>query len=498
MASTVVAAILTLNDKMSTKLLECGRNWDKLSKSEQRAAKSSASTVNRWLKQIDKATTKALKFGAALTAVAAVSAIKIGFAEAFDLESYRSQLETATKDTQRAAAVMTYAVKLANATPYESNELVKASAALEMAGLKAETYLTVLGDTAAGANKSISDIQSQFVKAFATGTTGEFFDMINVSRQAFADFAKENKLATSSLADTQAGLRKFLEQQFGGGMEKLARTTKGAWSTITGTIKSSFSQMVGMGMDGTIRAGSALDKLNNKLQSIATQLDQWQTDGTIQRLSEDIGSAFEKAWEIGEKIGKFVSDNRWAIVIVGGLALVITAITKLITWTATLIKNLQTVKTLFTFLGKSHFGTGAAAAGAEGAAAAGAGAAAAGSSVGATATHLGRIASIGSAGTKASLASWGAAWKLGSLSNKLRMKALRKCGKNFIRKLHAERRKKKVYPCCRYFLPLTTPIHTAIKHFTKRRIRIKKKPRKTMYLTFPSTAHKNQTRKSPV
>ena len=425
MASTVVAAILALSDRMSPKLLECGRNWDKLSKAEQRAAKSSASTVHSWIKQIDKATSKALKFGAAMTAVAAVAAIKTGFAEAFDLESYRSQLETATKSTQRAAEVMTYAVKLANATPYESNELVKASAALEMAGLKSETYLTVLGDTAAGANKSISDIQSQFVKAFATGTTGEFFDMINVSRQAFADFAKENKLATSSLADTQAGLKKFLDQQFGGGMEKLARTTKGAWSTITGTIKSSLSQIVGMGMDGAIRTGSALDKLNTKLQSIATQLDKWQTDGTIQRLSEDIGGAFEKALEIGEKIGKFASDNRWAIVIVGGLALVITAVTKLITWTATLIKNLKTINTLFTSLGKSYFGTGAGAAagagaaGAEGAAASGAGAAAAAAAVGTKATHLSRVASMGSAGTQSSLASVGLAWKLGSLQDKI-------------------------------------------------------------------------------
>ena len=63
MASTVVAAILALSDRMSPKLLECGRNWDKLSKAEQRAAKSSASTVHGWMKQIDKATTKALKFG---------------------------------------------------------------------------------------------------------------------------------------------------------------------------------------------------------------------------------------------------------------------------------------------------------------------------------------------------------------------------------------------------------------------------------------------------
>ena len=38
-----------------------------------------------------------------------------------------------------------------------------------MAGLKAESYLTILGD--GGANKSISDIQAQFVKV-----RRQFFD----------------------------------------------------------------------------------------------------------------------------------------------------------------------------------------------------------------------------------------------------------------------------------------------------------------------------------
>ena len=91
-------------------------------------------SFNSMQKRADKFMSSTLKWGAGLAAVG----LGIGFKEAFDLESYRSQLETATKDTQRAAEVMTYAVKMAGATPYESGELVAASTALEMANLKAE------------------------------------------------------------------------------------------------------------------------------------------------------------------------------------------------------------------------------------------------------------------------------------------------------------------------------------------------------------------------
>ena len=412
MASTVVAAILALTDNMSPKLLKCGRNWDNLSKSEQRAANSSMATIHSWTKQIDRITTRVLQFGAALTATATIAALKTGFSEAFDLETYRMQLETATKDTERAANIMSYAVKLANSTPFEGGELVSAASALEMAGLKTETYLTTLGDVAAGTNKEISNIQSQFVKAFATGTTGEFFDMINVSRQAFADFAKANGYATSSLADTQVALKKFLDQQFGGGMAKLATTVKGAWSTVTGTAKSALSQLVGMGIDGTIRTGSMLDRLSGKLQGITANLDKWTSDGTIEKWATSAGKAFETAWTWGEKLVTFITKHGKAIATTAGILIFVKLISNTIQGVATLIKNVNTLKTAFISLGKViGLGKATAAASAAGAGASGAGAAAAtgtSAAVTASASIMPALGMLGVYGAGAALAAGGA------------------------------------------------------------------------------------------
>ncbi len=297
-ASSVIAAILSLSDRMSPKLINCGKAWDQLSNKEKAAAKSAMASMDKMQKKASSMISSVLKLGSAI----AVSAVGLGFSEALSLEKYRTQLETATKDTERASEVMRYAVNLANSTPFEGGDMVAASAALEMASLSTETYLTTLGDTAAGVNRSISEVQTQFIKAFSTGQTGEFFDSINVSRKSFEDFAKANKLSTASIEDTQIALKRFLDEKFGGGMANLAKTTSGAWSTITGVTKSALAQMVGMGTDGTVRIGSALDMLREKAQYFSGKLVEWQENGQLDKYAREIGSALSTVWDIGEKV----------------------------------------------------------------------------------------------------------------------------------------------------------------------------------------------------
>lgn len=324
MSSSVISAILNLKDGMSPKLAQVGRNFDALSAKEKRAAKATMSDINRLQKRAEGFATSALKLGAGL----AVAAGGVGFNEAFNLEGYRSQLETATKDTKRAGEVMRYAINLANVTPFEGGEMAKAASVLEMASLKAETYLKTLGDVAAGTNRNIGDLQTQFAKAFSTGQYGEFFDSINVSRQSFKDFVKENKLAANSIAETQVALKKFLDEKFGGGMEKLATTTKGAWSTITGIAKSSLAQLVGMGTDGTVRVGSALDILRSKSQAFSEELVKMQEDGRIDKYAREIGSALTFVFEKGEKVFNILYKYREVVITMTEMAVGIGLVTK--------------------------------------------------------------------------------------------------------------------------------------------------------------------------
>ena len=98
------------------------------------------------------------KVTTAVKGIAAVTggvALKTGLSEAFDLEGYKVQLETATKSTEKAAEIMKYSIDLANKTPFEGGEMVEASSKLEAMGISAKDYLSNIVDMAAATNKPI-------------------------------------------------------------------------------------------------------------------------------------------------------------------------------------------------------------------------------------------------------------------------------------------------------------------------------------------------------
>ena len=78
----------------------------------------------------------------------------------------------------------------------------------------------------------------------------------------------------------------LMQERFGGGMEKQATTMKGLWSTVTGVTKSALATITGIATDGSIRSGSALDMLKDKVQLLAGKLEEWQQNGTLDRIAQ--------------------------------------------------------------------------------------------------------------------------------------------------------------------------------------------------------------------
>lgn len=91
--------------------------------------------------------------------------IKAGFTQAFDMQGYRVQLETATKDTKKAGNLMSSAIEYANKTPFETGEVAQAAAQMEAYGISSEKWLSSVGDMAGATNKSIM----QATEAMADG-----------------------------------------------------------------------------------------------------------------------------------------------------------------------------------------------------------------------------------------------------------------------------------------------------------------------------------------
>ena len=320
MSTKVISTILTLKDNMSGGLIKASKNIKGMSKEAQTASKSMVSLAKNFKKSADEMIGKSVKLGAAAAAALGGLAVKTGLSEAFDLEGYRTQLETATKDTQKAADIMTYAINLANKTPYEGGQMIEAASKFESMGMDAYKWLSLSGDMAAATNKDLI----QATEALIDAQTGELERLkeFGITKAMVTERANElwsgvqvvdNSGSITDLAKFNEALVDLMEEKYSGGMEKMANTTKGMWSTITGITKSALSKIMGMQEDGSVKAGSLLDLIRNKLQAVSEKMQQWQKDGTFDRLAEKAAHYFGVIESGVSAVASFVSEHKEGI-----------------------------------------------------------------------------------------------------------------------------------------------------------------------------------------
>ena len=316
MGRKVIHTILNLRDNMSGGMVKAAKKVKGVNKEMLAATR----TVERFQRKTADACSRAVrslgKLGVAAGGAAAALGIKTGLSEAMDLEGYRLQLETATKDTVKAAGIMRYAIDLANRTPFEGGELVEGAAKFEAMGMSAEQWLTRAGDMAAATNKSFD----QATEALIDAQTGELerlkefgITKAMVVAQGEKLFRKvqivNNKGQIVNQEKFNQALISLMEDKFAGGMEKQAGTMKGLWSTVTGVTKSALAEMVGMSNDGSIRAGSAMERLKGSVAQLAGKLEQWQQDGTLSRLGEQLDQGLARGLDLASQGFQWLAEN---------------------------------------------------------------------------------------------------------------------------------------------------------------------------------------------
>lgn len=326
MANKNVNILLRLQDKF-TKPLQGTTKEIRAQKAQINAA---TKAINSYADKANTAFKRVTAVAAGVTAALGAAAIKTGFSEALDLEGYRMQLETATKDTQRAAELMQYAIDLANKTPFEGGQLVEAAAKFESMGMSAETWLTKAGDMAAATNKDYD----QAVEALIDAQAGELERLkefgitkamiLEQGEKMFSgvQIANNNGQIVNQEKFNEAMLA-LMEDKFAGGMEKQATTIRGMWSTVTGVTKNALANILGMQNDGTVKAGSFLDLIREKVGALSERFQQAQSDGTIDAIGEKVAKAAELAGKGLETAGnaiKWVHDNaNWLIPVLAGV-----------------------------------------------------------------------------------------------------------------------------------------------------------------------------------
>lgn len=319
MASTKkVNILLSLKDKFSKPLAGTTKEIRKA----RQEMKLGQNQINKWGRAINNAFVGAVKNAAKFTAAMGAAGAAVGFKEAFDLETYKAQLETATGSTEKAAELMKNAITMANKTPFEGGALVEATAMLEAMGMDSKKWLTYAGNMAGATGKDIM----QATEAIIDAQAGEW--------ERMKEFGIKG-------VDNMDDLVQIMNQRFAGGMEKLAGTTKGIWSTVTGVTKNSLAKIIGIMDDGSVRQGSALDKVKTKLSELADTMTRWQNDGTIEAAAEKAATAVDRI----SNAFKWAKDNAgWLIPVLSGLVGALVAFNVLSTVIG-LWKSYQTVAT---------------------------------------------------------------------------------------------------------------------------------------------------------
>lgn len=326
MANKNVNILLRLQDKF-TKPLQGTTKEIRAQKAQINAA---TKAINSYADKANTAFKRVTAVAAGVTAALGAAAIKTGFSEALDLEGYRMQLETATKDTKKASEIMQYAIDMANKTPFEGGELVEGAAKFEAMGLSAKKWLTYAGDMAAATNKNFD----QSVEALIDAQAGELERLkefgitksmiLEKGEKMFAgvQIANNNGQIVNQEKFNEAMLA-LMEDKFAGGMEKQATTIQGMWSTVTGVTKNALANILGMQNDGTVKAGSFLDLIRDKVGTLSEKFQQAQSDGTIDAIGEKVAKAAEiagKGLDLVGKAIKWVYDNsNWLIPVLTGV-----------------------------------------------------------------------------------------------------------------------------------------------------------------------------------
>ncbi|WP_142413059.1 hypothetical protein [Hathewaya massiliensis] len=239
----------------------------------------------------------------------AIGAAKVGHLminQAADMEAYRNTLNVVMKDSKKAGKMFAWATDFANKTPFETDDVVQATVRLQSYGLEAQKLIPTIGDMASVMNTDLM----QAVEAVADAQTGETerLKSFGITKDMIADQGKKmgfevinKKGQITDLNKFNAVLQNVMKTRFGGGMEKQAKTFKGAMSTVSGVAKNALAQIAGVAANGDIIKGSLFDYLTKGAIKLGNVLQDLSGSGILASIGSTIGKGLNVVVGIGAK-----------------------------------------------------------------------------------------------------------------------------------------------------------------------------------------------------
>lgn len=207
-----------------------------------------------------------------------------------EFEKYRTQLTGLMGSVAAGNKAMDWVTDFARTTPYEIGEVMESFVALKAYGIDpTDGSLRMLGDTAAGMGKSLS----QAVEMIADAQTGEFERLKEFgikasvkSKQVTFNYIRDGKQMTKTAKangqEITRALSEIFSDRFAGGMDRLSQTTAGKWSNMMDRITISAKRVWEGGLGASVNV--QLDRLN-------AWVDKLEANGSLKNWADETGKS---------------------------------------------------------------------------------------------------------------------------------------------------------------------------------------------------------------
>lgn len=205
-----------------------------------------------------------------------------------EFEKYRTILETIEGSSEKARSSMDWVQDFAVKTPFELAQVTDAFVKLKAYGIDPQKgALDAAGNAAAAMGKDVM----QAVEALADAMTGENERLKEFGIKASKEGDQivytwtENgktmaaKAKASSKEQIESVIKGIWNRRYGGAMDKLSGTWTGIWSNLMDQL-TKFQKMIG---DAGI-----FESLKGEMQGILALINQWEADGTLKRVAQEI------------------------------------------------------------------------------------------------------------------------------------------------------------------------------------------------------------------
>lgn len=223
-------------------------------------------------------------------------------------EKYQAQLEGTEKSAAGAKKALAWVANFAATTPYEIDEVTEAFKRARNAGLDPLTgSFRILGDAAAAAGEPFTEAiemmadaqRKEFDRLKAYGIVGS----MNGGMATFSYMTKESKSASKSvkadMLEIQKAVLSILEENYGGGMDRLSKTLPGIWANLKDNVTRFQLQVANAGF---------YDKVKGDLQKLLEWSNKLNENGTLDQWAKRVSDWLGKAWDAAKK---FIVETDW-------------------------------------------------------------------------------------------------------------------------------------------------------------------------------------------